>query len=372
MDEDIKPHNHIPNNETKGQLSARVNQIHRRIIQHDDKDDVAAVIVRKFARSSSVDDHHDNTGNKKLGSAITVQQTILIGVGCALSSSLINHPFQVLRARFQNTVALRQQAKKQKITGTIPNVFTSDPKILFKGFSATLFGMCSLTITQSLATRLLNSDMHSNNSGILYQVAPSLLGGFASAFITTPLEGTILRQSKTTGDIGRKSNSKSGVFEMTKLFYQKYGLQRLYHGGFLIGIRTSIVGSAFSIWTPIFARKTEEYGYLSSNYSTLVAGVIVGTVSAILSQPFESIRIEQQYSSDEMRPLNIRQAVKSLIVDTEHGTNFKGLFKGGAYRIPRTAPGIVINSVVYKTLYEYFDEQNNIRGHLYHIFQRRL
>jgi Mitochondrial carrier protein len=282
--------------------------------------------------------------------SLTYEQSIKTGIVCGSSSSIINHPFQVLRARYQNSVAVH--AVNPSIPA--PKVLTFDPRILFKGFSATLLGMWCMTVTQSVSKKIFSPSYDGNATKSLSfnALMPSILGGLWSAVITTPLEGTILRQSKT---LSNTQQQQHGTFQSMKQFTEKYGIRRAYHGGIMIGIRTTIVGSAFSVWTPIVATHLQDWNVIQSAHSaTIVAGTIVGTICAALSQPFESIRIEQQFTANETNLLTIHQAGQHLL--KEHGV--QGLFKGGSYRIPRTAPGIVINAVVYNELETFFHRQN--------------
>lgn len=277
---------------------------------------------------------------------LTLPQSVGVGLTSGFSSSLINHPFQVLRARFQNAVEMSKTHPERPR----PVIFTADPRVLFRGFPATLLSMWSLTVTQALSKHTFGSKV---KEGTLLGLLPATLGGFLSAGFTAPLEGAIIRQSKTkgTGDVVKES-----TYQSVRNFHAEYGVRRSYSGGILIGIRTATVGSAFSYWTPLFASYLELHTRLSGSSSSLVASVFIGTCFAALSQPPESLRIEQQFTADEKKPLTIREAASKLY--RENGV--RGLFKGGAYRIPRTAPGIVINSLVYKRMTEYFEESNKV------------
>lgn len=279
---------------------------------------------------------------------LTPVQSFTIGISSGAVSSLVNHPFQVLRARFQNHHALKINHPSIKP----PPIFTSDFRVLFRGFPATLLSMWSLTITQALAK---NSCSSIENDKIKEaQLLATFLAGFVSAFITTPLEGSIIRQSKTA--ISGRLIAKRNFFEESRQFYREHGLRRLYLGATAIGIRTALVGSGFSFWIPAFAMRLEKIGS-SDRLNMLVSGVLVGTTFALLSQPAEAIRIEQQFSANEKSQLSIYQATKTLIKQN----GFFGLFKGASYRVPRTAPGIFINSIVSVELEKHFYQQNKTR-----------
>lgn len=297
----------------------------------------------KNIESNSADMQPGVVSENKKSTTLTILQSLQVGFGAGAASSLINHPFQVLRARFQNNMAMKIQNPSQ----IPPAILPSDPKILFKGFPATLLSMCCLTVTQAGAKQVFNNQNANNYSNLF---AP-IVGGFLSAILTTPLEGAIIRQSKTLS--GTKISAKTNVFKNSMDFFQEYGLRRLYLGGFLIGIRTSIVGSSFSLWVPMFSDILENKG-LTPTASTLISGIFVGTMFAALSQPPETLRIEQQFSADEKPPLTITQGFKQLTAKQ----GIRGLFKGGIYRIPRTAPGIFINAMVYQGLENHFSEQN--------------
>ncbi|MES2204041.1 MAG: MC/SLC25 family protein [Pseudomonadota bacterium] len=281
---------------------------------------------------------------------LTLSQRVQVGVAAGASSSFINHPFQVLRSRFQNHVAIKEKFPLE----TPPEIFPSELRTLFKGFSATLLSMCCLTVTQSIAKKIVH-DMHGDDfsSSLYLRVWTPLTGGALSALLTTPLEGGILRQSKTLTQ-SVKGPANQGIFRNTYSFYKDHGLKRSYVGCSIIAVRTSIVGSGFAVWMPIISDLFEKQG-LSHNLSMYVAGVISGLFFAAASQPAETIRIEQQFSADEKNVLTVRKAAMSLI----NKNGYQGLFKGGSYRIPRTAPGVLINGIVYEKLERHFSNMNN-------------
>ena len=53
---------------------------------------------------------------------LTLWQRVLVGTAAGTSSSVINHPFQVLRSRFQNHIAFKEQFPRE----TPPEIFTKD------------------------------------------------------------------------------------------------------------------------------------------------------------------------------------------------------------------------------------------------------
>ncbi len=281
---------------------------------------------------------------------LTLFQSVEVGIAAAISSSVINHPFQVLRARFQTHSALKLTHPLKEL----PSIFPKNPYTLFRGFSATFLSMSCLTVTQSFFKYMLEGKV---SVGISGEIFTAVFAGFVSAVLTTPLEGAILRQNKVLSE--SKSEVKKGVFKDSKEFYYQHGLRRLYAGCFLIGVRSAIVGSGFSFWVPILSTYLENKN-VPKNSAVLSSAALVGTLFSALSQPPESLRIEQQFSADAKSPLNVKQAFSHLTLKD----GLKGLFKGGAYRIPRTAPGIFINAVVYKTLEEYFFEQNTVDARL--------
>eukprot|EP01035_Chromulina_nebulosa_P016856 gene16856-22343_t len=279
-------------------------------------------------------------------------QQILIGLAAGLSSSLINHPFQVLRSRFQNYISIKEKYPFQEP----PKILTTDLKVLFKGFSATALGMCCLTVSQSIyQSALLPYSTESSGVNIITFTISPLLGGLNSALLTTPFEGSILRQSKTTND-----SHNEGIFKSTYKFYLRYGFLKSYNGFLCIVLRTSIVGSGFAVWMPYISDNLEQIGF-SKGVCTAISGVSCGLIFAALSQPAETIRIEQQFIADEGKSLSFRQAVKQLLA--KYG--FQGIFKGASYRIPRTAPGVFINGYVYESLGKYFrnlNGNNNVKN----------
>ncbi len=290
----------------------------------------------------------EKNNNDKTRTALTWTQSLAIGFFSGTLSSLTSHPFQVMRSRFQNYHAL----KARNPSANPPAIFIVNPKILFNGFSATLLTMWSLTITQALAKNgciLISGKEHQ------FEVLAPLLGGVISSFITTPFEGAIIRQNKTLTD-GEKI-AKGRIFKESMFFYRKHGISRLYSGTAAIGIRTAIVGSSFSFWTPLLAENFERNG-LPNVKSIIFSSLISGTLCILLSQPAEAVRIEQQFFCDGNLSLSIRQAKKNLMQEA----GFLGLFKGTCYRLPRAIVGIFINSIFSLELENYFrmrPENNN-------------
>jgi len=256
-----------------------------------------------------------------------------ISIVSAFSSSIINHPFQVMRARFQNRMALSLLERN-----SYP-IFPTDINVLVRGFSATFYSLLASTGSQTYFKYLLH------DHGDLVYCAP-VAGGLVSALVMTPLESCVLRQQKSIVSVG----TKGGVFQQAFAFYRKFGLQRLFVGYSLSAVRSSIVGCGFSMSMPSLSRYLENSYQLSPGVSIVSAGMIVGTVFATISQPFEALRIEQQFTADEKKPFTIRQAITTV---TEQD-GIKGIFRGGSYRIPRTAPGIFVVGAVSQQMEKYF------------------
>src|SRR5437868_7036753 len=104
-------------------------------------------------------------------SSVTTVQSLQIAVASAFASSFINHPFQVLRARFQKRMALALVDRGGY------TVFPPDGRVLLKGFFATFSALLSTTSTQMYFKHLL----HDQGNYIYY--AP-VIAGIVSTTLT--------------------------------------------------------------------------------------------------------------------------------------------------------------------------------------------
>lgn len=270
---------------------------------------------------------------------ISSVQSAQIAVAAGLGSAMVNHPFNVVRARFQNRLALPVSDR----TGypLIPR----DVKTMTKGFSATFYSQLASTTFQTFFRNQWKNDE------MLSKCSP-IAGGFVTSTLATPLESAMLRQSKSKG-----TYVQGGTFYQSYKFFELHGFRRFYLGYFMTSLRSVSVGSGFSMFMPLMTQYLEDTYHWSRSLSLLVSGAIVGTVWSAASQPFEALRIEQQFTADEKEYYNIRRASKSL---WKQG-GIKGLFKGGSYRIPRTAPGILVMGAISQQMEEHFLASNSKR-----------
>lgn len=272
--------------------------------------------------------------------------TLGIPITSSFASSVYNHPFQVLRARFQNQVELKTRHGSTSYKVIPPNLF-----LLLKGFSTTFLASVALTVFQSIS-KTICTGIDSNPKSKIHYCGP-IIGGYLSSVFITPLEMALLLLHK---DHSHKSlpctTHLSGLDHLRQLQHQ-HGVKRIFLGFQLVAIRSTLIGSSFVMFMPKCTAHLQHTYDLSHFTAMTLSGVTIGTLFSALSQPFESLRIEQQYTANDTHPHTIRQAYRALTT-----YNWTGLFKGGSYRIPRLAPGIFIIGFVQQEL-EYMFPQDS-------------
>ena len=142
------------------------------------------------------------TDNQK-NNVLTFSHRASIGVLAGFFSSLIAHPFQVLRARYQN----KSNLNEMKMPLSKLNIY--DINSLFIGYSATFFITCCLNTTLSMSKYVVDSirmEARDSPNFISNKVYACFLGSIVCAFFITPLEAGILHQSKS---IDSKTQSKN-------------------------------------------------------------------------------------------------------------------------------------------------------------------
>ena len=249
------------------------------------------------------------------------------GIGLTVGSAdvFVNHSLWALTARIQ-----------AKLT------FTLNPLILYKGFFVHLISSAPLDALQVTMSHLIIQKVLPNRlDETIKRIAGGFFGGCSAALISCPAEMLMVWQQKNMG------------FKQALKAVCKESPLHLYTGFTPMVIREGLFCAGFFSFVPYFRGLFQSRG-IKKTEATLLAGILSGAITAIISQPFDTVKTVIQASEKKTQ---LRQVVKHLI--KEDGV--KGLFKGLSYRTTRVISTIVIlgslNIYLEEKLYEYKESQ---------------
>jgi solute carrier family 25 citrate transporter 1 len=254
-------------------------------------------------------------GNLFLPLLSSLANKTIIGSMAGASETLVNHPFYSLKTRLQCGYP-----------------FTLNPLILYRGLGASLSFMVPIISTRisinDSIQYLTVKDQDKNQS--VKKIFAAFCSGIASTLITNPSELVIVYQQKYGGTFlyGMRNVRLNPVLSFPLL------------GGFFgSAMRDGIFTSAFLAGTPVLKQKIKYM--FSSEYSlSLVAGSTVGVLSALVSQPFDTVKTLQHDSIASGKYLTAAK-VFDLLYKKD---GIYGLYKGGGFRCARVVSSVTILS----------------------------
>lgn len=222
---------------------------------------------------------------------LNIYQNIFLGsIGGSLDV-ILQHPMGIIKI---------SQQSKQKIQFNY--------KFLYRGSSFALSTVTGITVVQYISYEkyynLLSKYVSNRNS----ETFSSILSGITVSTIVSPIELMITQQT-------RYYNLKFS--DIHKMNYNKYGLKYLYRGYTNLCIRESIFSYGLMSSIGLFENYFEDL-----KYKSIVSSVLAGTISSIISQPFDTLKTLQQYY------IGKRLRYRKILT-------FSGLFTGGWLRLYR-------------------------------------
>lgn len=236
-----------------------------------------------------------------------------IGAAIGITDAYVTHPLWVAKT-------LVQQKKP----------VLHNWKVLFRGVGVHALSSVPLDSIQTAVSRhFMESPLFfchprwNNRSNAQKRTISGLLGGGVGALISCPSEMIMIHQTdkKIKALPAIKELWKEGKFkEFYKGFFPTLGRDSLFCCGFFAGV-------------PILARKLEKQD-VHPILASLAAGIFAGSITAVLSQPFDTVKTVVQ--SEKL--LKSKQALQSIY----HERGVVGLFSGLSFRISRVTLGILI------------------------------
>ena len=212
--------------------------------------------------------------------------------------------------------------KTMKVLG---GIVPKNPLKWYSGLSTHMVGIVPTTVFQGQAKSIFSQYMDSEKA--------SALSGAVSTMLSCPLERCMLEQ---------QTSSKSPS-EIIKGFAGYKGLKNLYKGASAIALRELLFTIGYMNSVQAVEQQVAEYVQSPLGKSAL-AGIISGIPLALMSHPFESIRVWQQKD----KGTTMFDVIKKMHQDKD-GIS-KNLYKGGGYRTMRYCLALFVMSNVYKEL----------------------
>lgn len=210
--------------------------------------------------------------------------------------------------------------KTMKVLG---KAIPSNPFKWYSGLSTHMLGIVPTTVFQGQVKSLFNNHM---DSGVA-----SALSGAVSTVLSCPLERCMLEQ---------QTGTKSLVEIIKGFTTSPKGVKNLYKGSPAIALRELLFTVGYMNSVQAVEQKVDEY--LKNPYSkSAVAAILSGIPLALMSHPFESVRVWQQKDYGT----TMVDVVKEMHQDKDG--LYKNLFKGGSYRTMRYCLALFVMSNVY-------------------------
>lgn len=238
---------------------------------------------------------------------------LFIGCAIGITDAYITHPLWAAKT-------LVQQGKP----------LTANWRVLFRGVGVHAASSVPLDAIQTAASRIFMENRsffaHSrwdDSSNATKRIASGLLGGGIGALISSPSEMIMIRQAEK----GEKA------CKAIKGLWSEGKLGRFYKGFLPTLGRDSLFCCGFFAGVPILTRKFENED-VHPAFATIAAGIISGSITAVISQPFDTVKTLVQ-SEKSLTP---RKAVQ--VIYQERG--IEGMFSGLLFRMARVTLGVLI------------------------------
>jgi hypothetical protein len=210
----------------------------------------------------------DPKQNKTTQNKTTVAQSVVIGVVGGATEVLIDHPFWSMKKIVQ-----------------CGEVFTFNPRILYRGLVPNLASMVPITAIQVGLDRfvqkyLMNNPKELSNS---QKIVSGFVGGVGSGFVGCPAELLMTHQS----------SSNKSFAETAKLLYGSDGIKGLYKSLRPTMVRDGVFSAAALGVGPILKEKFKQNG-MKDESATLAAGVTAGVGATVLTHPVDTVKTVQQ------------------------------------------------------------------------------
>jgi hypothetical protein len=227
----------------------------------------------------------------------------LIGFIVGVTDASVNHPLWAIKVRQQ-----------------IGLPFTLSPSVLYRGFFPHAISSVPMDMLQvSVGHMCMDYLPDKKISYWEKRFFSGLLGGLSASLISTPVELVMTRQQQ---DVGFRDVLKRNPLR----------------GFMMTALRDSIFCCGFFAGVPLSRDYLESRGLISP-IACVASGLGSGVITAIISQPFDTLKSKIQACND----LVSHKKLAKEILRTE---GLQGFFTGLTMRVARVSSGVLILGVM--------------------------
>lgn len=232
-----------------------------------------------------------------MSNKLTEFQNVVVGVAAAFVEAVILQP-----------TLYWKNAKAAKLP------FTLNPKIIYRGTSASIFNECQMMGLQFGTTGYFQKVVSENGKFELtqrQQITTAALGGFLTAFFTSPIEMVMIQQQRF-----------GGSFIQTPLNVIKsygFGPKGLMRGLIPTMMRDSIYVVGLLGITPVIQELLMKEYHLPSAQAGLYASLVGGVAAAIPSHPFDIVKTCMQGDLDRKQYMTFSHTFRTLFNEVRAG-----------------------------------------------------
>lgn len=259
-------------------------------------------------------------------------ESIVVGAGTGASEVITGRPLDFFKSmRF--------------LKKTIP----SNPLKWYAGTSTHVCGIIPTTIFQS--------KMKSSFENVTDKRSADALAGFCSTIISCPIERIILEQQILEQQrleqqrLGRPIKKQS-LSTMCEKFTGTAGIRNLYKGSLAIGFRELLFTTGYMGIMKDVENAMNSYIH-NPVLQAVGAGLCAGIPLALMSHPFESIRMWQQQDKG--------RSIFNVLCNMRHSKEglFESLFVGAQYRTMRYCFALIIMGKTYNYMLQQMEQRSN-------------
>ena len=173
------------------------------------------------------------------------------------------------------------------------------------------------------------------------QILTAFVAGAGSALVRCPTDLVMTHR--------RLANNN--FYYTARRLVQSRGLSYLFTGFLATAVRSGMFAMSFLAAKPIIKNRLQQY-YPDGTLTSLMAGVIAGAGSAIITQGLDTLSVTQQAYVGQ-KSIGILEAAKKVY--SKNG--FYSFFKGSIPRGTRTISAVIIMSSVNEKMESLFQKQ---------------
>lgn len=224
---------------------------------------------------------------------------LFIGFSIGVTDVCVNHPLWVIKTRQQLRLT-----------------FSLNPRIIYQGVFAHAFTSVPMDMLQTSISRVVTERFFKKETQYeVKRVIGGFVGGVAAAFISAPTEFYLTRQQQKIDPI---ASLKKTPFK----------------GWLGTAVRDGIFCFGFFSAVPMLKHTLEERK-IHSVFATVIAGLVSGGITAIVSHPADTVKTLMQAS---IQPISYKEVCFQILKKS----GVKGFFSGVALRTARVSSGILV------------------------------